>query len=316
MLYKNGHNLSKGIIEYLSNSTSLYIFVPYIKLETLKLLINNSESVKAIFVRWEAKDLITKSSDLEIYPYLKSKGISLYRNPRIHLKAYLDNFQRCFLTSANISSRALNTPEFNDFNYEIGTVVDSLSIEDRYYFSQIESESLLITDKIYTQISDQIDSLNYDDFNDIVLNFELDTLEKDYLISALPMTFCVDTFFRIYENQEFVSETELNCTLHDLATYKIPLGLDSSNFRNQLKIAFFEHKFIEGFLRFVDANGEVYFGSAKEWIHRNCADVPTPRKWEITENIQILFRWIVKLSEGKYVVDRPNYSERLRKVKI
>jgi hypothetical protein len=156
--------------------------------------------------------------------------------------------------------------------------------------------------------------MNNFDFENVDLNFEVDSAEKDYLISALPMTYSVDTLFRIYEDLEFGSETELNCALHDLATYKIQLGLNSTSFRNKLKISFFKHNFIEDFLRFVDSNGEVYFGSAKEWIHKNCADVPTPRKWEITENIQILFRWIVKLSDGKYEVDRPSYSERLRKV--
>jgi hypothetical protein len=52
--------------------------------------------------------------------------------------------------------------------------------------------------------------------------------------------------------------------------------------------------------------------TAKDWIYKNCTDVPIPRKWEITENIQILYKWIVKLGNGKYKVDVPgSYSERL-----
>ena len=47
-------------------------------------------------------------------------------------------------------------------------------------------------------------------------------------------------------------------------------------------------------------------------LWQNCVDVPTPRKFEITENIQILYRWIVKLGNGKYKVDVPgSHSERL-----
>ena len=61
----------------------------------------------------------------------------------------------------------------------------------------------------------------------------------------------------------------------------------------------------------MEKTGEIYFGTAKEWIHKNCADAPIPSRWEITENIQILYRWIVELGDGKYEVDRPNYSERL-----
>lgn len=313
MLLKNGIDLQPKLSEYISNSKGLYVFSPYIKLETLKALIDRQESVKAVFVRWETKDLILGSSDLEIYPYLKAKGITLYRNSRLHLKAYLDEYKKCFLTSANISSRALNLPPYPYYNYEIGTVVEDLGIEDRLYFSIIESDSILITDNIYHQISEQLTEKvkKFPDEEEFHLKFEAP--DKDFLISSLPMTYSVETLFRIYEHQEFVSDVELNCVLHDLAIYKIPLSLPSATFREKLTEAFFSHRFVNGFLQNLESTGEIYFGTAKEWVHKNCADVPTPRKWEITENIQILYKWIVKLGNGKYKVDVPgSHSERLR----
>lgn len=277
----------------------------------MKALIDGQENVKAVFVRWETKDLILGSSDLEIYPYLKAKGITLYRNSRLHLKAYLDEYKKCFLTSANISSRALNLPSYSNYNYEIGTVVEDLDIEDRLYFNIIESDSILITDNIYKQLSEQLPEKKKEFPEEEEFHFKFEEPDKDFLITALPMTYSIETLYRIYEDQEFVSETELNCVLHDLAIYKIPLGLPSNEFREKLSEAFFSHKFIKGFLQNLESTGEIYFGSAKEWIHTNCTDVPTPRRWEITENIQILYKWIVKLGKGKYLVDRPNYSERL-----
>ena len=90
-----------------------------------------------------------------------------------------------------------------------------------------------------------------------------------------------------------------------------PLGLPSAAFREKLTEAFFSHRFVKDFLQNLERTGEIYFGMAKDWVHKNCADVPTPRKWEITENIQILYKWIAKLGDGKYLFDRPNYSERL-----
>lgn len=315
MLFKNGIDLQIKLVEYIRNSQSLFIFSPYIKLETLKNLIDDNDKVKAVFVRWETKDLILGSSDLEIYPYLKDKGIALYRNPCLHLKAYLDEYKRCFLTSANISSRALNLPQRTNYNYEIGTIVENLDIDDRLYFSIIESDSVLITDSIYKQLSDQLIEKKKEFPNEEEFSLKFEAPDKDFLISALPMTYSVETLYRIYEDKKFISETELNCVLHDLAIYKIPLGLPSNEFRQQLSEAFFSHKFIKNFLDNLESTNDIYFGSAKEWIHRHCTDVPTPRKWEITENIQILYRWIVKLGNGKYEVDRPNYSERLRIVK-
>jgi hypothetical protein len=311
MLHKNGINLQVKLSEYINNSQELFIFSPYIKHEPLKALIDGNEKVKAVFVRWETKDLLLGVSDLEIYPYLKSKGIALYRNSRLHLKAYLDEYKKCFLTSANISSRALNLPTHSNYNYEIATVVENLSIDDRLYFSIIECDSILITDSIYQQLREQLPEKKkeFPNEDEFVLKFEAP--DKDFLISALPMTYSVETLFRIYEEKEFVNEVELNCALHDLAIYKIPLGLSSTEFRQKLAESFFAHKFIQRFLENLETTGEIYFGKAKDWIHKNCTDVPIPRKWEITENIQILYRWVAKLGDGKFIVDRPNYSERL-----
>ena len=113
MLFLNGIDLYSRIYHYISSSRRIHIFSAYIKLQTLQSLIDERENIDAVFVRWEPRDLIYGSSDLEIYPYLKSKGIALYRNPRLHLKAYIDDYKSCFLTSANISSRALNVPPYS-----------------------------------------------------------------------------------------------------------------------------------------------------------------------------------------------------------
>lgn len=317
MLFKNGIDLQPRLSEFISGSQTLFIFSPYIKLPTLKALIDGHENVKAVFVRWETKDLILEASDLEIYPYLKSKGIALYRNSRLHLKAYLDQYKRCFLTTANISSRALNLPDYSAYNYELGTIVEELAIEDRLYFSIIESESILITDNIYQQIIEQIPEKKKEFPDEDEFSIKIEAPDKDFLISALPMTYSIETLFRIYEDQEYINEVEVNCALHDLAIYGIPLGLPSAEFRQKLSAAFFSHPFINAFLKNLDVTGEIYFGAAKGWIHKNCTDVPTPRKWEITQNIQILYRWIEKLGGGKYKVDVPySRSERLRAISL
>ena len=316
MIYKNGSDLFQGLVEFIKDSTGLYIFVPYIKIQTLKILIEGQDNVRAVFVRWEAKDIITGSSDLEIYLYLKNLNIALYRNSRLHLKVYLDEYKRCFLTSANISSRALNTPPYSNYNYELGTVVENLRIHDRYYFYIIESDSILITDNIYHQIIEQLPHKKKEFPSEEDFNFKIESPDKDFMISSLPMTYCVETLCRIYEEKEYFNETELNCAMHDLAVYKIPLGFTPTEFRQKLSESFFSHKFIKSFLEYLEINGEIYFGAAKEWIHKNCENVPTPRRWEITENIQILYRWVVQLGNGKYAVDRPNYSERLYLTKL
>jgi hypothetical protein len=311
MLFKNGVDLQAEITRFIDKSSAIFIFSPYIKLDTLKALINTNDKVVAVFVRWEAKDLILGSSDLEIYSFLKSKGIALFRNTRLHLKAYIDNYENCFLTTANISSRALNLPAYSNYNYEIGTVVENLKIEDRLYFQLIESDSTLITDDIYKQFFEQLKEKKKDFPHEIDFEIKIENPDKDFLISSLPLTQNIDLFFKIYAGEKIPTEEELNCFLHDLALYKIPFGLSKEECKIRLAYSFFNHKFIKAFLDNLISNIEIYFGRAKDWVHENCRNVPLPRKWEITENIQILYSWIVELGNGKYGKDRPNYSERL-----
>ena len=313
-LLRNGIDLSQRLTEFVSNSKNLFIFVPYIKVETLKQLLASTSNCKAIIVRWETKDLIIGSSDLEVYQYCKEKNITLYRNSRLHLKAFIDSYKNCIMGSANISVRALNLPEINRYNYELATSIDNLSIDDRLYFGVILNESILITDSIYEQLQAQLPQKRKEFPDEGEFEFNIEAPDKDFLISSLPMTYSVKTLLRICETRETVNEVELNCAMHDLALYGLPLGLAPDAFMALLKANFFNHPFIKTFLAIVEGSGEIYFGTAKDWIHKSCTDVPTPRKWEITENIQILYRWIVDLGEGRFAIDRPNYSERLYKL--
>ena len=186
-----------------------------------------------------------------------------------------------------------------------------MNIDDKLYFSIIEQESVLITDSIYNQILEQLPKkkIEYPAENDFDL--KITAPDKNFLISALPLTYSVETLYRIYEDKTYINEVELNCATHDLAIYKIPFGLSLDEFKIKLEIEFFNHPFIKLFLEKLNESGEMYFGEVKAFIHSNCSDVPLPKRWEITENIQILYRWIVKLGNGKYAVDIPNHSERI-----
>jgi len=312
-LLRNGYNLNPQIEEFIQQSSSLFIFVPYIKLNSLTNLLENNLSCKTIVVRWEPKDLIVGASDPEVYELCKQKGIQLFRNSRLHLKAFVDEYKKCLLGSANISSRALNNPETKKYNYELATILDNLSFEDRLYFSIILNESMLITDSIYDQIMAQLPSKRKEFPNESDFNIEINTPDKNFLISSLPMSSSVKTLTRIYIEKKGIHEEELNCAMHDLALYNIPLDLQENDFIKRLTESFLAHPFIKAFILMLQLKGgEIYFGEAKAWIHENCADVPTPRQWEITENLQILYKWFVELGDGSLVVDRPNHSERLR----
>jgi phosphatidylserine/phosphatidylglycerophosphate/cardiolipin synthase-like enzyme len=312
-LLRNGFDLAPRLSTFVSTSDNLFIFAAYVKLESLKHILDSTRSCKLLVVRWELKDLLLGASDLEVFGYCQEKGITLYRNPRLHLKAFVNDYKSCILGSANISSRGINLPPSNRPNYELASVCENLTFEDRLYFQLILNDSTLVTDALYLRLKDRL-------ANEVIelpgldeANFEEDCQHKNFLISSLPMTANVATLMRIYSNQNETDETELNCVIHDLALYDLPLGLAPLVAKERLTDAFFRHPFIEAFLKNVQDNGMIYFGRAKEWIRANCTDVPTPRRWEVTGNTRILYDWLVELGNGRIEVDIPGArSERLR----
>lgn len=324
MLYRNGENLKGELISFLSNKKNITIFSPYIKVSTLKKLLDSPGlNCEQIIVRWVPKDLAMGSSDLEVYNLCKKYDIALFMNNRIHLKLFTNNFKDALLGSANISERAISD-KTKTFNYEICAYIASIDRKDRLYLNKIINESILITDEIYEIIKAQIPDIAPDINNK---TFELPGThneKSDFLISKLPMIESPELLWKLYSREIEVDSLEQeNCFCHDVILY----GVKADNeryFYESLANSFFELPFIKSFLAEVDnaqrttRNGEVraglQFGSVKNWFSNNTTSVPSPRPFELTSNVQILYTWIESLSNGKYTVSIPgSYSQVIKK---
>ncbi len=295
-----------------SAKRELLIISPYIKYDILDNLTKDCHAKISIITSWRLRDIQLGVSDIELYPYCKKRGIFLYLNPRIHLKAFINDYSRCIFGSANISQKGFAL--VTDYNYELDGKVDILTADSIIYFKKILNESILVDDEIYQQYNDAIKRLS--PLSEIEEPDLLSIQKKsEFLISSLPMSNNVRELFEIYSNNfNHASQEKRECAIHDLVLYNIPNNLDIIQFRNLLKERFFTSKFIIKLLDFITVEGR-YFGEVKEWIQRNCEDVPVPSRRDLTGNIQVLYKWIVDLSEGEYSVDRPRHSERLYRVK-
>jgi len=310
-LNRNGRDLKESVLKFVEEAETLAIFVPYIKLNVLEEILSQTKNCRYIVVRWEVKDLLERASDLEIYEVCKEKKISLFRNARLHLKLYLDA-DKAYLTTANISSRALNYGKYENYNYEMGVKIDKLELEDRIYLQNILDESQLIDDRMMEAIKEQLSLLALDEEGG---DFEFKNIadKKDFLLSSLPMSEDINKLKEYYKSRSAPTQVEYDCMVHDLSLYTIPTGLKEEEFLNRLSVFFFEHPFIQAFLKEINsAGGELYFGRVRQWLAANCADSPTPRAWEVTKNVQILYHWIETLGSGKFEVDVPGtHSQRI-----
>ena len=302
--------------KYDNNSNRLFLYVPYIKTKILGKLVEIIKNQITIITTWHINDLISGSSELELYQFCKENNIVLYIHNKIHLKVYSVNLESAIVASGNISHNGL----MEGGNYEAGVLVDKLEISDRMYLEKIKREATFVDDDVYqiyleayenakNQVPEQID---FDDPKIIP--------QKDYFLkSALPTTEniseLIQGYNKINSNSKPSQNSETaNCIYHDLANYEISTGLSEKEFRENLKNQFFSHPFTKKIEEFIDSNERTQFGFIKRWVRDHCTDVPLPRPWEFTKNIQILYHWFVELGDGDYeTYVYSNHSESIRK---
>lgn len=289
----------------------LLIVSPFINADTLTFLLEDlrPEIKVSIITTWEIADILTGISDIRVYEYCKEHQYSLYINNRIHLKAICKDFDTCIFGSANITKSGLALRD--KYNYELFSEPVSIDKDAYIYFNQILYEADLVTESMYSWFVNTVKNIPkpkpviYEKYPQKLVNDE-----KNYLISALPMSSSPYVLYEQYRDNYMSTDKELvECALHDIVLYNVPMGLSEADFYSYLKVRFFEHPFIIDLLDFIGE--EKYFGAVKAWIQNNCTDVPVPSRRDLTGNIQVLYQWICILSEREYVVDRPGYSERI-----
>ncbi len=291
----------------------IVIFSPYIKVEVLSQILPNKNVSVTIITSWKISDMLFGASDLGLHPFCQERGVSLFLNNRIHLKAYLCDWGKCISGSANITNNGLGLS--HNYNYELNSEQHALDKDTLFYLKSILHEATLVTDDLYLKFKKEVEG-----HAPLPTIKEIDIIgarenESNFLISSLPMSRDIHTLFEIYTRDLYSDDKALlECAIHDTVLYKIPLGLPESAFVAHVKEHFFSSNFISSLLDYIGIEGR-YFGQVKEWIQNNCRDVPVSSRRDLTGNIQVLYKWIVDLSDGKYLVDRPNYSERIFKVK-
>ena len=234
-LARSGDNLFTAEAFVCNNACVAVLSAYYIKKATLERL-NESGNINQVVVAWKMQDICSGASDFEeLYEYCRDNKIELFRNTRIHLKVIWDYADSAFLGSANISNRGIQSG--SNFNWELSTTVNNLSIEDQQYLQQRILEGQLITDERMSALKECRDSIQYNEPE--VPQLELPEEELDrFLINQLPFFRNVDSFFHSYVNPESLSQEDMKDLAHDLALFRVPSGLSEPEFQAHIANAF------------------------------------------------------------------------------
>lgn len=302
------------IKDFIGSSENFTLFVPYIQARFLSELLESYKGnpTQTIVTSWKPQDIALGISDIEVFPYCRDNGITLLVNNRIHLKAYaINNYDSCIITSSNISGKGLAIDQ--NYNYEMGVIVNELEIEDKIYFDQIIEASVKVKQEYYDQAKNQIESIELKKEMIESFEFRFEDKTKYFLLTALPMSEDVKTLYSVYQGDygDF-SEEVIRSAEHDIRLYGIPRKKSKSEFERFLKSSYFSHPFIKAFLDFNCAGK--HFGELSSWLHNSCSTVPTPRRFEIKEALQRIFSFTVTLSNGVYRIEIPyEHSQVLKK---
>ena len=308
MLFKSGINLESSTIEFITQNNSITLFSPYLILKELE-RINSLKRISQIVVRWEIQDLFVGVSNFELYDYCKQNNIILYRNTRIHLKAFWNNNKSLILGSANVTQKGLG--EKGEYNFELNTQVNNISPDDILYLYKIIQDSQLMTDELYQKIKDITSQIEIDQYTFPTLK-SIKTESDYFLLSDLPMSESPDKLFLSYTNQSFLNDDEIAFSTHDFALYKIPKGLNQLEFMDYLNNKFNTHPFIIALKNEIknSSRKSMNYGSVVRWIQNNTTTVPIPRSWDIKREkiVNILYVWIC-FFDDEFSWNRPRHSE-------
>lgn len=273
------------------NNKALLLIAPFIKLEALKKFLSsvtNADKLKVI-VKWSPKDIVSGTSDLGIYPFLKSKNIPLYINQKIHLKLFIFDANNAFHTSANITSRGLGYAK--NANVEIGCMVEILHSDWKKIYDLVK-ESRLVNDGVYKKYLDYYEK-NKNKKQRLPKLILPEEKTRIYSINSLPASETPLDAWNYYKNHSSSSNKEfVRKALHDLILYNIPEGLNKTDFFQCLESGFKKSRFVNTVILFIKKEKSCRFGSVNNWIHKNCSDVPLPYRWEIKSNTRILYNWL------------------------
>lgn len=289
-----------------------YIFTPFIQRDTLEDVVPADDVDTVIVTRWRLADLVSGVSDPEIFEWVREHGYTLKIHSRIHAKVYSWDLDTGLIGSANLTNAGMRIGETS--NIEVLHGPTQLPVEVQYRLRQAEMEAQLVTRNDYEKAIDYLEETDTDhpEYENIDIGED-----PEFLVSQLPMTEAPDILISVLAGDDSRDLDDLEpatqrCVLHDIAMYALDdlRGKPASTVWDGVRQQFLDHEFIKMIIGEMDPC--IHFGDMKVVVQDRCADVPTPSRRELTENIQVLYSWFPKVAPERFNHDIPgSYSERL-----
>ena len=278
----------------------LQIISAFCKIPAVRLLddnIHNNLQSKKLMVRFQLSDLVSGTTDIDLYEYCKDNGWQLYVKFDLHAKTYMLDKKRCILGSANLTSSGISL--FLHGNYELSCCADMTETDINKIDSLYES-ALQMNDELYK-----------------IMKSEYEYVHKNNSQNKISVSWSDEITRRI----KHVSSVMF---IYDFPNSKVPiyndinsiefLGLDRTPTIPELKEAFLRSKAFLWLYDTVDKTPEktCFFGWVTEKLHNVLLNDPKPYRKDVKELLGNLLGWIEALEIEDIIIDVPSHSQRIR----
>lgn len=280
-------------------SESVQIITAYCKENSLVLLnnfISNTVVDKKLLVRFRMDDVVKESTDFSILEYAKSKGWRVYIRFDLHAKTYIVDKKRCLIGSANATNSGLSIGMAG--NMEMATLVD-IESQDIEKVSKLFDDAIEVDDFILNKLSEQI--------NGVSTGQKKASYTWDSSITGL-FTPRIETLFS-HELPDIATFSE--------GDYISFLDETYTGDKEKIKNTFRWSNVYLWLLQILkDNSGEMYFGGLSACLHNALISDPKPYRKDVKIMLANLLCLIEELDMNEILVDRPNFSQRVRLNKL
>jgi hypothetical protein len=314
----SAEELRVQLTEGLKGSTERVLLASaYLKQPALAWVKKNLKTTAAtILTRWQPRDLLNGSSDLEAYEFATTAGWSFYVQQDFHGKVYAIPGHAIFVGSANLTERGLNLSGVGNSEVNIRAPATRENLE---FVRQLFASAVLLNSDVYERIKTWVEKRRKE--STLVAEDVQWPLDLRGLVSsaALPLKLIVDECLHTDGSAATgerppQDEREIALIRHDRSL----LGLNDSSNRKlaieQLRDALRRLKMYRWLVHRVSraADQQIFFGALTKGLHEDLLDEPAPYRSDVKRLLANLLGWIQRAEMGDVVIDQPNYSHRIR----
>ena len=247
---------------------------------------------KKLLVRFRMDDILKGSTDFDILEFAIDEGWKVYIRFDLHAKTYIVDNKRGLVGSANATNFGLSIGKLG--NMEMATLVD-IEKKDIEKINKLFDDAILVDKELVDKLKKQIISVKNKDINERHMWDESITNLFNPHINTL-FSYELPDDFKLIKGEYFAF-----------------LDKKYTGDKKQLKELF---RWSNAYLWLLDVlrenNGCLYFGAVTEKLHNTLVSDPKPYRKDVKKMLGNMLSLIEQLEMDEVIIDRPNYSQRIR----